>query len=78
MTDILAHWKIKKFVVTENCLKPCDDQNQILIVLTDFNFWVTNHNDLRKWCEENNGKVEGMTVLLPDQRTLTAFMLKWS
>ena len=46
MTDILAHWKIKKFVVTENCLKPCDDQNQILIVLTDFNFWVTNHNDL--------------------------------
>lgn len=74
MTDILADWKIKKFVVVDNI----ESAGEILIVLTDFDFWVTNYGQLQQWCEDNTSKVAGMTVTIPNYTSLTAFMLKWS
>jgi len=74
MTDILADWKIKKFVVVDNI----ESAGEILIVLTDFNFWVTNYCQLQQWCDDNTSKTEGMTVIIPNYTSLTAFMLKWS
>ena len=49
-----------------------------IIILSDFGFWADNTDALQKWCEEHGGSVEGMTVNIPDDRTLTAFCLRWS
>jgi len=29
------------------------------------------------WCSQNNSKLEGMTVSLPTDQSLTAFILRW-
>lgn len=77
--DIFAEWKNKKFVVTknfvyENSLTP---QFELLVILAAVGFWATNVDDLDKWCKDNHALREGMTVLIPDQKTLTLFALRW-
>lgn len=49
-----------------------------MVILTDFRYWADNEDSLRNWCAENNTQFVGMTVIFPDERTLTAFCLKWS
>jgi hypothetical protein len=48
-----------------------------MVILTDFHYWADNEDSLRKWCKETNTQFAGMTLVFPDERTLTAFVLKW-
>lgn len=49
-----------------------------IVMLSDIGFWVNNYDALSEWCNQCNSKVMGMTVELPDEKTLTAFTLRWS
>lgn len=72
--DILADWRGKKFVLADPALH--DGQGH-LIVLVDFGFWVENYGDLERWCCDNNCEIQGMTVILPTDQSLTSFLLRW-
>lgn len=74
--DILADWKKNRFILAENYLHDFKDQH--LVILTDFGYWTESLDKLQEWCNNNNCKQEGMTVRIPDDKTLTLFMLKWS
>jgi hypothetical protein len=75
--DVFASWKDnkKKFVVAESFLH---DSPGHLIILSDYSFWAHHIGELQNWCEQNNCKVEGMTVVCETDQDLTAFILKWS
>jgi hypothetical protein len=75
MTDILAEWKKNKFITVGPEL--LDDQ-EILVILTDIAFWSAHEKDLEIWCNQHGASVGGMAVTFPDQKTLTAFCLRWS
>ena len=49
-----------------------------IVMLSNIGFWVENYDVLTEWCVQQNSKVMGMTVELPDAKTLTAFALRWS
>ena len=49
-----------------------------IVMLSDIGFWVEHYEALRKWCEQSNCQVMGMTVEIFDAKTLTAFALRWS
>jgi hypothetical protein len=51
---------------------------ELLIVLSDIAYWNIHYNDLQVWCSQHNSIREGMTVVVPDKPTLTAFCLRWS
>jgi len=72
--DILADWRGRKFVLADPALH---DSQGHLIVLVDFGFWVDNYGDLERWCRNNNGQIQGMTVVLPTDQSLTSFLLRW-
>jgi hypothetical protein len=72
--DLFASWKDKKFVVAESYLHESPGH---LIILTDYTFWVLYHAELLILCSQNNSKLEGMTVSLPTDQSLTAFILRW-
>lgn len=76
MTDVLAEWKKNKFITVGRDL--LDNIDEILIILTDIGFWAEHEEELKTWCELYGASAMGMTVTLPDQKTLTAFTLKWS
>lgn len=48
------------------------------IFLTDFVYWAENEEKLREWCELHNCEFAGMGINLPDEYTLTLFLLTWS
>jgi len=52
-----------------------------MVVIADFAWWIQNERDIYTWMERNlpNGRMhhEGMTVSLPSQEQVTAFLLKW-
>ena len=73
--DIFADWKLNRFIVAESALH--DDEGH-LIVLSDFAFWTLEIDNLIEWCYNNKCKQEGMTVLIPTDKTLTMFILRWS
>jgi hypothetical protein len=73
--DILADWKTSKFVLVDTRFH---DGNEHIILLSDFNYWAENEPVLSKWCNQNNCRIEGMTVSIPDDKTLTMFMMRWS
>jgi len=50
----------------------------VIIMMADIEFWSSHYEALLDWCDQYNGKVLGMTVELPDAKTLTAFALRWS
>lgn len=76
--DIFADWKIKRFAVAENSLFGDSlSQGQMLVILTQIQFWAEYEKDLDQWCVENHAERQGMTVLLPDEKTLTLFSLRW-
>jgi hypothetical protein len=49
-----------------------------IVVLSSIDFWTDNYEDLIAWCANNNADVQGMTVNIHDEKTLTAFCLRWS
>ena len=73
--DILADWKTNRFIVAGQMLHDYDDH---IVVLTDISFWTYNLDNLIEWCNNNNCKQEGMTVLIPTDKLLTMFILRWS
>jgi hypothetical protein len=73
--DIFQTWKENRFIVA-----PIDlvDDGVILIVLSDYKFWADNTDQLIAWCKDRNANVQGMTVVLGDEQTLTEFLLRWA
>ena len=49
-----------------------------IVVLSDIGFWTSRYEDLIAWCKDHNADVQGTTVNIRDNQTLTAFCLKWS
>lgn len=50
----------------------------IIVVLANIEFWNHNYEALQAWCEQHHSEVQGMTVNIPDDTTLTAFCLRWA
>jgi len=73
--DILAHWKETRFIIAPDDLV---EDEVILIVLSDYRYWADHQDALSVWCQQHNAQVQGMTVVLPDEATLTAFVLRWT
>jgi hypothetical protein len=74
-TDVLAHWKSSRFVLADFELLSTPD---LLVVLTDLNFWTRNIDELLDWCEQYGARVRGMTVEFDNREQLTMFYLRWS
>jgi hypothetical protein len=73
--DLLADWKTSKFILVKNILTDTSDH---VIVLSDIKFWTEYYTELQDWCKKQNAKVEGMTVSINTDKTLTLFILRWS
>jgi hypothetical protein len=71
--DILKSWKENRFIVVSDMLI----SNSKLIVLTDIGYWAAHCDNLAEWCKNRNASIEGMTVVLGDDKTLTEFILRW-
>ena len=76
MTDVFESWKKNKFVTVSYDL--LEGSPEILVILTDITFWMEHETELEAWCEQYGAAARGMTVTFPDEKTLTAFALKWS
>lgn len=73
--NVMEEWKKSKFVVTDLFQF---DGIMYVVVLSDFNFWANEIDELEDWCSQHNAKVKGMTVEIYNEETLTLFYLKWS
>lgn len=74
-TDIFANWKNKKFVVADYDLISEPD---IVVILTDIEFWAQHVDELITWCEQNGGVIKGMTVGFDTNEQLMLFALRWA
>jgi hypothetical protein len=75
LTDIMQTWKENRFIVADPALELGD----IVIVLTDYQFWTAHLDELLAWCRATPGvSNEGMTVVCDSQHTLVLFLLRWS
>jgi hypothetical protein len=77
MGDIFAEWKKQRFIFAEKSMFP-DSTSKHMVVLTDVEFWVENLDGLMDWCAEHDCDTQGMTVDIPDDKTLMLFKLRWS
>jgi hypothetical protein len=76
MKDIFADWKTNKFILTAAGLT---NDKEHVIILTDVGYWVENLDALVDWCSINTkAHIQGMVVLIEDDRTLTHFILRWA
>jgi hypothetical protein len=75
MTDIFEHWKKNRFILAS---KDLVDDGVNLIVLSDYRYWADHTDELTAWCKNRNAELQGMTVAIKDDATLTEFLLKWS
>lgn len=75
MTDIFEDWKKSKFIVAPYDL--LDRANEQLVILSDYKYWATQEEELDAWCEAYNASRVGMTITFPNEKILTAFILKW-
>jgi hypothetical protein len=74
--DILEDWKRNRFILASHDLTETDNH---LIILTDIKYWAEHADELKEWCDRNQGAYpQGMTVEISDDRTLTHFILKWT
>lgn len=73
--DIFADWKRNRFIVGDNYLT--NVPGKFLIVLTDLQFWSENIEKLNIWCQQYCCNHQGMTVIVPNDETLTLFNLRW-
>lgn len=74
-TDAFEEWKRNRFVIAPQELV---DDGVLLIVLADYNYWANHIDELTEWCSTRNAEIQGMTVVLRDEITLTEFVLRWS
>lgn len=74
MTDIFHDWKEKRFIVVDKSLLDNDD---IIILLTDMDYWIERTDDIKSWCRDNNCTQSGLTVTVPSEKELLLFCLKW-
>lgn len=74
--DILANWKTSRFIVADSTVTGIE--SIIIIVLSDFNYWIPHFDALLTWCELYGGTVKGSTVELTTEEQLTMFALRWS
>ena len=49
-----------------------------IVVLSDFTYWSEHADELQTWCDNNNASIVGTTLNIYNEKTLTAFCLKWS
>lgn len=75
MNDIFAGWKDRKFVVSDDYYY---NDFQYVVVLIDFMYWHSVSDDLLLWCNQNNCTMKGLTVNIPDEKSLTLFYLRWA
>ena len=73
--DIFEAWKKEKFILVPQELL---DDNETLVVLTDYMYWVKHEEELQQWCKQYNINIEGMCIVFPNPQTLTLFTLKLS
>jgi len=52
-------------------------RSEHLVVLSDVSYWADHYTELLDWCKQYNCKDVGMTIEIPDSKTLTLFCLKW-
>lgn len=78
--DIFAEWKTSRFIIAPGYLTDgiFSDDEEHLVILSDFNYWVDHSSELSAWCKQHNCRLEGMTVIIPNNQTLTLFSLRWS
>lgn len=50
----------------------------VIVILSDIAFWNQHYDALQTWCECNNSEIQGMTVNMPNNATVTAFCLRWA
>ena len=50
----------------------------VIVILSGIAFWNQHYDALQAWCAQNNSEIQGMTVNIPDNATLTAFCLRWA
>ena len=80
-TDIFASWRERRFVIAD---QPARDHLGAyppghLIILTDFEFWADHVDQLISWCEQHAlTPNSGMTLEIPTDELLTAFLLRWT
>ena len=76
MSIVMDNWNQKRFIVTEN---DYEDSFDHLILLSDIAYWNSRYEDLVAWCRDNRSEVLGMTIVnIPDDDTLTLFILQWA
>lgn len=64
----------KRFIIV-----PGDNpQEPHMIFLADYVFWARHESDLHYWCTLTRSNFMGMTVTVPNEQTLSMFILKWS
>jgi hypothetical protein len=72
--DVFASWKDTRFIIAPQELV----DKEKLVVLTDYTYWAGHVGELIEWCNECGAVTQGMTVVFPDEKTLMAFVLRWS
>ena len=50
--------------------------NGNVIVCHDWLEW--NRDELDKWCKNNQCQLQGWTVVVPDEKAISLFVLRWS
>lgn len=87
MGDIFAAWKRSRFIVADPELFSFRTEDFIFgshttykhhVILTDVAFFAEHMDKVDAWCEQNACKANGMTVAIPDDKTLMLFILRWS
>ena len=64
----------ERFVVVPLDLLDSDGK---LVILSDYNYWAEREAELQEWCDNHGASFKGMTIAL-DEKTLTAFCLRWT
>lgn len=63
----------ERFIIVPNELT----DKRKMVILSAWEFWNDHETELQDWCKDNHSDFIGMTVTLPDSKTLTAFCLRW-
>lgn len=58
-------------------LEPDKHDGAYMIILSDYNFWVTHWDELFEWCIEYDAKVDGSVVEFTDDESYILFKLRW-
>lgn len=77
VANIMADWQSARFFIAPDYIV-ADMDTPHLIVLTELKFWAEHAEQLAAWCETHGATVAGMTVEIPDDQTLSLFVLRWS